>query len=425
MAQQFYLIVSLAAGALAAALAGCVFGIMRAIKARGIERWAMLTGAVELILGAVYPAYVIVILLSNRTLFLESTLFIADTNTKATILVTVLCILLAAFCIVCLCSIRKKGAAKNIFCVSLAAFSILTPYPIIQFMYYFGAWNIINNLPLEFLRTTLGLDADWSAGRALIMLWIILLVLAGITFIVLGIIAMVMRLTEKRDIPLRIGAIIVSLALLPITVYSSVIWAGKYATHQFYPPMQYKPVLYFFPETETEVSVKLGYPELLTVTYPDYPADDGWTFTASPDGTLTLDGKQYPYMYFEAECGAACPDPSFSDKGFVVAREDTAAFLEAALVAMGFDFKERADFITFWLPLMSENSYNRVEFLFGDDVNALMPVAVSPAPDNTLQVYMLFAACDPSIADELTTQEFPTFVREGFAMLEWGGICLR
>ena len=420
---HFYLIVSLAAGALAAAVIACVFGIARAVKMRGVERRAMIAGTVELLLGAVYPAYVLVMFLKSRSYLLESKeLFLPNPSSTSTRLVRIVCLLLAALFVVCLCSIRKKGTARNLFCIFLALFSILTPIPIISFMRYFGGWSMIKDLPQNFLLAVLGIDSDWSAGRILILLWIILLVLAGITFIVLGIIAKVKKHTVKRDLPLRIAAIVVSLALLPVTAFSAIIWANMIKGNRIRPPMQDKPVLYFFPETETDVCVKLGYPELLTVTYPEYPVEGGWKFTASPDGTLTMDGRQYPYMYFEAECGSACPAPSFSDKGFVVAGEDTAEFLEDALGAMGFDYKQQADFITFWLPLMAENSCNRIEFLFGEDVNALMPVVVSPLPDNIFQVYILFSACDPEIADELTPQEFPTFIREGFAVLEWGGI---
>ena len=69
-----------------------------------------------------------------------------------------------------------------------------------------------------------------------------------------------------------------------------------------------------------------------------------------------------------------------------------------------------------------EAQWRQLPDYVGEDVNALMPVVVSPLPDNIFQVYILFSACDPEIADELTPQEFPTFIREGFAVLEWGGI---
>lgn len=61
-----------------------------------------------------------------------------------------------------------------------------------------------------------------------------------------------------------------------------------------------KPVIYLYPEEETEVRVEL---ELsggeLTCTYPEY--SNGWEVTARPDGTLTdAEGREYNYLYWEA-----------------------------------------------------------------------------------------------------------------------------
>ena len=56
-----------------------------------------------------------------------------------------------------------------------------------------------------------------------------------------------------------------------------------------------KPVIYLYPEAETEVAVRLDYDGDLTCTYPAY--DGGWTVLAQPDGTLTdQDGQTYRYL---------------------------------------------------------------------------------------------------------------------------------
>ncbi len=96
-------------------------------------------------------------------------------------------------------------------------------------------------------------------------------------------------------------------------------------------PVAEKPVIYLYPETPTEVSVKLTLDGHLTCTYPDYSA--GWNnFTAHPDGTLIFpDGKEYYCLYWE---GLQAAEWDFSE-GFCVRGEDTAAFLEWALAAQG------------------------------------------------------------------------------------------
>ena len=84
----------------------------------------------------------------------------------------------------------------------------------------------------------------------------------------------------------------------------------------------YKPVIYLYPEAETEVSVKLLLDGKLTCTYPAYRS--GWEVTAAPDGTLTDEkGQTYNYLYWEGETDAQWD----MSKGFCVKGADTAAFL--------------------------------------------------------------------------------------------------
>ena len=85
-----------------------------------------------------------------------------------------------------------------------------------------------------------------------------------------------------------------------------------------------KPVIYLYPETETEVTVTLDYDGELTCVYPAM-ASGGWTVTAAPDGTLTdAAGQTYNYLYWE---GVSSVEYDFS-QGFCVPGDDTAAFLE-------------------------------------------------------------------------------------------------
>ena len=48
-----------------------------------------------------------------------------------------------------------------------------------------------------------------------------------------------------------------------------------------------KPVIYLYPEEETDIHVRLTLDGDLTVSYPAYP-DDGWNITATPDGLVVI-----------------------------------------------------------------------------------------------------------------------------------------
>ena len=175
-----------------------------------------------------------------------------------------------------------------------------------------------------------------------------------------------------------------------------------------------KPVIYLYPETPTEVSVKLTIDGKLTCTYPAY--DKGWDqFTAHPDGTLVFpDGKQYYCLYWEGIQNMEC---DFS-KGFSVKGEDTAAFLEWALTEQGLTPREANEFIIYWLPRMEQNPYNVISFQTEAYTEGAV-LEIAPNPDSLLRVFMAYYPSDEAV--EMEPQAFTPFERVGFAVVEWGG----
>ena len=175
-----------------------------------------------------------------------------------------------------------------------------------------------------------------------------------------------------------------------------------------------KPVIYLYPETETEVTVELDFNGILTSVYPAYKND--WTVTAQPDGTLTdASGREYYCLFWEGETEVRYD----LSTGFCVAGADTAAFLEDALGQLGLTDKEANEFIIYWLPRMEVNAYNLISFqreLYTD--NAVL--TIDPAPDSLLRVFMAWKGLDKPL--EVEPQELAGFERGGFTVVEWGGV---
>ena len=177
--------------------------------------------------------------------------------------------------------------------------------------------------------------------------------------------------------------------------------------------MCYKPVIYLYPEAETEVSVELMLNGELTCTYPAY--NDGWSVTALPDGTLTdAKGQTYNYLYWEGEAEMAY---DFSE-GFCVKGEDTAAFLEKALEELGLTRREANEFIVYWLPMMEQNPYNLISFQTENYTDAAK-LTVSPAPDTVIRIFMAWKGAEVFV--NLPEQELTPPERTGFTVVEWGG----
>ena len=174
-----------------------------------------------------------------------------------------------------------------------------------------------------------------------------------------------------------------------------------------------KPVIYLYPEEETDVTVQLDFNGTLTSTYPTY--NNGWSVTAQPDGTLTdASGREYYCLFWEGESYVQYD----LSEGFCVAGEDTRAFLEESLAALGLTDKEANEFILYWLPQMEHNACNLISFqtdLYTDNA----ALTITPAPDSVLRVFMAWMPLDAPV--DVEPQELIPFVRKGFAAVEWGG----
>ena len=173
------------------------------------------------------------------------------------------------------------------------------------------------------------------------------------------------------------------------------------------------PVIYLYPEAETDVTVQLDYVGDLTCTYPAY--DGAWRVAAAPDGTLTDErGQTYRYLYWE---GTDNVQYDFSE-GFCVPGEETAAFLEDALAQLGLTRAEANEFIIYWLPQMEQNAYNLISFQQETYTDAAK-LTITPQPDTLLRVFMAWKPLTSAV--EISPQTLTAPERTGFTAVEWGG----
>ena len=179
----------------------------------------------------------------------------------------------------------------------------------------------------------------------------------------------------------------------------------------------HKPIIYIYPEEETEVTVELGRKENLTCTYPVY--EDKWEVTAKPDGTLKDEetGRTYYALYWEG-----INIKKYGNKleeGFVVKGEDTIKFLEEKLEILGLNEKEAEEFIVYWLPKMQNNKYNYIRFQTMEEINKNMPIEVTPTPETLIRVMMEWKELNRFI--EVKEQQLEKVERKGYTVIEWGG----
>lgn len=202
-------------------------------------------------------------------------------------------------------------------------------------------------------------------------------------------------------------------------------WVRIYTDDDVTPAIQFemaakKPVIYLYPEEETDVHVELELTEAeLSTTYPKY--NNGWDVTAYPDGSLLnkADGSHHRYLFWDA---VNCRTRFDLSKGFCVAGCDTEEFLKEKLTYMGLTEDEMNEFIVYWLPLMEHNAYNLISFQ-GDAYTNSAKLTITPTPDSECRIFMAYVPLENAV--DIEPQELPEFERKGFSVVEWGGSEIR
>ncbi|WP_300666910.1 hypothetical protein [Fluviicola sp.] len=179
-----------------------------------------------------------------------------------------------------------------------------------------------------------------------------------------------------------------------------------------------KPVIYLYPESDLEVSVHLKPRGELTFSYPDYA--EGWNGVAHPDGSISIGQQNYPYLFWESE--QRFNRFNVEAGGFVMQQASVTESLEKILSEMGFNTKEKADFITFWGPQLAKHSHVFVQFVVNEACNEFASLEITPKPQNINRVYMIWKAGEDTYFQFPKTQKLPLLKRNGFHVLEWGGI---
>jgi len=181
-----------------------------------------------------------------------------------------------------------------------------------------------------------------------------------------------------------------------------------------------KPVIYLYPTKTTAVSVKLPKFIEVTVSDPTYPVG-GWKVIAQPSGALnvmptsTWATSTYGSLYWEGT-GVGYQTPT---DGFVIKDGQQAVFLRTILPKYGLNKKEAKEFMDFWLPQMVGASYYRVSFLTSAWSQAA-PLIISPKPDTSIRIFMDWQRL--SAPKTITPPKVVTPARNGFTLVEWGGL---
>jgi hypothetical protein len=180
-------------------------------------------------------------------------------------------------------------------------------------------------------------------------------------------------------------------------------------------PLIKKPVIYLYPEENMDISVQLNIKNSqFTTIYPKFNEKNTWNVRAKPNGDILINGRTYPYLFWEADSY----NPQETNEGFIVTKENAEQFLEEKLQILGLNEKEKTDFITFWLPKLLSNKLSLCTFQtkkFFENIE----LNVTPKPDSMIRVFLTIKKLDAPI--NIKEQKLVSVERKGFTVIEWGG----
>jgi len=181
-----------------------------------------------------------------------------------------------------------------------------------------------------------------------------------------------------------------------------------------------KPVIYLYPEEETDLHVEVEPNIGFTKTIPEYK--DGWDITAYPDGTVINKetGDDYPYLYWS---GLVEGYPLI-EEGWVVAQSDIPTFFDYYLPLYGLQGAEITDFTEYWEGDLDEAPYYAISFVDQAIIDEMSPLSIDKEPDVIMRVLMTAKPLERPI--KLSAPQLPELPeRTGFTVVEWGGTILR
>ncbi len=186
-----------------------------------------------------------------------------------------------------------------------------------------------------------------------------------------------------------------------------------------------KPVIYAYSNDKIEINLNLSPKGEFTFTYPQIDKENEWNFTSTKNGEIYINNKSYPYLFWESITeNLKYHKQQEAFQGEVVKSNMIITYLETELSQMGLNATEKADFITYWGPRMTESNYSLIQFKVDEQYDEIATINVTPKPDNIRRVYMLFTPFDsyPShLKIDNSKVKYTSISRDGLTIIEWGG----
>lgn len=184
-----------------------------------------------------------------------------------------------------------------------------------------------------------------------------------------------------------------------------------------------KPVIYAYSDKPIDFSIHLKEKGELTFTYPQLQNEHLWKVKTGENGNLISENDvTFPYLFWEAKQDFSSEIGYHSNSNEIIYTKDLVTYFELELSKLGLNFKEQADFITYWCPKFIDAKNVQVQIFIDDNCSIIGDLVISPKPDHLRRIFVLFEANPIDLKNFIPKKlNVQTFERTGFTVIEWGG----
>lgn len=188
--------------------------------------------------------------------------------------------------------------------------------------------------------------------------------------------------------------------------------------------MTEKPVVYAYSPLDLDLLIHLKPSGKLKFTYPQITESNSWEMKLKNNHFLDQKGNKYPYLFWDSEQKDIHISKSENNLfGAILANENVVSYLDSILSKVGFNSQEKTDFITYWGPRLVQTEFCFIQFQTQQECSQFADYEIAPKPDNFNRFYILFSGFEYFPTNfSVTSQKLTPFNRDGFNLLEWGGV---
>lgn len=173
-----------------------------------------------------------------------------------------------------------------------------------------------------------------------------------------------------------------------------------------------KPAIYLYPLKRQRVNVKVKPNGIFTKTIPQYK--DGWNVIIDPKGKID---NKYDYLFYEVKLNT---EPKLKEEGWMVSRSELSEWFDKSLPKLGLKGKEVRDFKKYWLKELPKCNYYEIKLVDEKFLTENLSLEINPNPDTIIRVILYFKCSGEK--KELRNPLLSERTREGFTVVEWGGM---